>query len=429
MLKRILAAVMSVAMAFTLSSCEKKENNQAPETTADGKKIVKIYAWYIEDKSIYSHINDFNSKNSEYEVQLTEYIDFEEPLTRLNADITTGNPPDILVTAQAMPMESYISKGMIADLYEFIDSDPDMSREDFLGSIFRSNERDGRLCKLTTDFYIQTLIGKTSLIGDRQGMSTEEFIELADKYPDKQIFADNITKGEALYMFTNFGYSSYIDRSIGKCSFDSEAFINLLEFCNSFPAEFLGILSEAEQSSEVELRKGTILLSYGHILMEFEQIRFFEQYVFGEPVTFAGFPGMDGHGAVFYPSTEEFSVFENSPVKEGAWEFLKYYLSEEYQDKVFENGNNFPVRMSSLEKLAEEAKKEREENPFGANTDEDNRRIFDLLDSAAGAMNFDKNIYFIIEEEAEAYFSGQKSSREAAEIIQNRVQNYIDENR
>lgn len=426
--RKIFSAVLAAAVIIAMTACRKNTPElRQSELTEDGKKIVKMYAWHVTYTDIYSHISDFNSKNSEYEVQLTEYVslDLEEPLTKLNTDIITGNAPDILITAQAIPMESYISKNLIADLYEFIDSDPDMSREDFLGSIFRSNERDGKLCKLTPRFYIQTLIGKTSLVGDKKGMSTSEFIELANKYPDKKLLADNITKSEALHMFTQFGYSGFIDRGTGKCSFDSEEFIDLLEFCNTFPAEFSGNSAEAERNIENDLRDGTILFSYGNILMQFDQIRFFEQYTFGEPVTFAGFPGMDGIGAAFRPAAEEFAVFENSPVKEGAWEFLKYYLSEEYQD----NTENFPVRISSLEKLAEKAKKERKEYPFGANTDEDNRRVFELLDSAAGAMNFDVNIYSVINEEAFVYFAGQKSSKDAAEVIQNRVQNYLDENR
>ena len=43
-------------------------------------------------------------------------------------------------------------------------------------------------------------------------------------------------------------------------------------------------------------------------------------------------------------------------------------------------------------------------------------------------MENDAYIYNIITEESYAYFSGQKSAEEVAEIIQNRVQNYIDEN-
>ena len=65
---------------------------------------------------------------------------------------------------------------------------------------------------------------------------------------------------------------------------------------------------------------------------------------------------------------------------------------------------------------------------IGANTDEDNQRVYDLI-SGAVELKYDPDVINIIIEEAGAYFSGQKSAKEVAEIIQNRVQNYLDENR
>ena len=40
----------------------------------------------------------------------------------------------------------------------------------------------------------------------------------------------------------------------------------------------------------------------------------------------------------------------------------------------------------------------------------------------------DKDVQ-VPEEKAEMYFSGQRPAKETSEIIQNRVQNYLDENR
>ena len=66
---------------------------------------------------------------------------------------------------------------------------------------------------------------------------------------------------------------------------------------------------------------------------------------------------------------------------------------------------------------------------FGINTDEDNQRILDLINGATCRVETSENfVYNIIQEEAEMYFSGQRPVKETAEIIQNRVQNYLDEN-
>ena len=109
----------------------------------------------------------------------------------------------------------------------------------------------------------------------------------------------------------------------------------------------------------------------------------------------------------------------------------------------------FPIKKSSLEKLAEiskerpywedsDGKKEYYDNTYwngsssvniGVNTDEDNQKVMDLINSTENISRYDEQINKIINEEASAFFEGQKSSKEVAEIIQNRVSNYLAENR
>lgn len=450
MFKKILAAFVSAAMMLAMSSCERNNNEQVSETAVmeDGKKIVKIYASYSPYDDLYSDIASFNRKSSAYEVQLTEYQkEFEEPLKRLNTDITTGNPPDILIIDNTMPLKSYNDKGLFADLYEFIDSDPDMKREDFIGSFLKANETDGKLFKISSDFYIETVIGKTSLVGEKQGRTAEEFFELAESYPDKKMFGSDVTKHGALSTFTLFGYSEYVDLNTGECHFNSSEFIRLLEFCSSFPNsadENNGENNFRFSKNEADLYNGNILVSADRGITHFGAIRQLEHGIFGEPVTFIGFPGVGGNGSVIRIPSSEYAIMSNAANKEGAWEFVKYILSEEYQDRIYEEKLMFPIRTSSLEKAAEEAKKGSYDGDkgeyvepvwilngeiikLGVNTDEDNRRVFELIDSAVGASGFEVYVYDIITEEAAAYFSGQKSAKEVAEIIQNRVQNYLDE--
>lgn len=448
-LRKVFASVMSAAMVLAISSCGKKDNEQVPEisVTEDGKKVVKVYADYNLYDNLYSQIAEFNKKSSEYEVQLTEYFkEFEEPLTRLNMDITTGNQPDILILDAALPLKSYTDKGLFADLYEFIDSDPDMKREDFIGSVLKVGEADGKLFKISFDFYIDTVVGKTSLVGEKQGRTAEEFFELAESHPDKQAMPADMTKYRALLMFAYYGCNEYIDESTGKCSFNGDDFIKLLEFCDKFPSEFEGNGQEFADECEYALFNGTVLFSSDYSIRHFNEIRFLEHGRFGEAVTFMGFPDVGGNGSVICSGSSEYAVMSASQNKEGAWEFLKYFLTEKYQDKIALEQQSFPIRKSSLELAAEEAKKgvyhsdsgeydEPETILFGniigvgLNTDEDNRKICDLIDSAVGHSQYTSHFYEIINQEAAMYFAGQRPAKETAEIIQNRVQNYLDESR
>jgi hypothetical protein len=55
--------------------------------------------------------------------------------------------------------------------------------------------------------------------------------------------------------------------------------------------------------------------------------------------------------------------------------------------------------------------------------------FYDLISRANHVRVYDGALNEIVLEEAEAFFAGQKSAQEVAEIIQNRVQVYVNENR
>ena len=62
-------------------------------------------------------------------------------------------------------------------------------------------------------------------------------------------------------------------------------------------------------------------------------------------------------------------------------------------------------------------------------TEEECDAYRDYVASASGRSEYDGSIQEIVEEEAEAYFNGDKSADEVADIIQNRVTTYINENK
>ena len=58
--------------------------------------------------------------------------DYTQGLTRLNADIVSGDVPDIMLLSSQMPVESYIAKGVFADLNEFLEKDSQLKKEELL---------------------------------------------------------------------------------------------------------------------------------------------------------------------------------------------------------------------------------------------------------------------------------------------------------
>ena len=142
-------------------------------------------------------------------------------------------------------------------------------------------------------------------------------------------------------------------------------------------------------------------------------------------------------------------IYSKSKVKDAAWEFVKMFMSLEFQggqDTIYSN----PTRQDAFDMLVKRktaTKKYKDElgnevEPLqsgygwddlnidiGPLSDKQAQKYIDLVNSTTKTSDYNTEITNIITEEAKAYFAGQKSLDETADIIQNRVKTYVNENR
>ena len=421
-----------------------------PEELPD-RKLIKLFALTI-DNEIRQQILNFNRNNIEYEIELTSYADYENGSERMNMDMISGNVPDVLILGQDelfynIPADSYISKGLLANLYDFMKKDPDFDRSDYLENYFKAYEVNGKLYEIAPTFDILTLFGKASRLGEEPGWTMEEFNAITENLTGREILGE-YRKDYILNQFLYNCSDSYIDRNKGKCYFDSDEFISVLKFCNKFLDE------ESEYYPDTDELMAN--LREDRQLMEFTiagtpmSFRTAEKGYLGEQVTFKGYPSSKGNGTCF-GSGVRFAISSKTAVPDGAWKFVKAFLSDEYQDMYSEQqSSGIPIKLSSIEKKFENEQKPfeyiggdgktyyEEENRYytgggfidiGYPDAADAERAMEFLKSIETVQRRDRNLSVIVQEEAGAYFAGQKSAEEVAKTIQNRVQNYLDENR
>lgn len=432
---------------------------KVPAEEVKDKTSIVLAGMYI-DWETKQRVIEFNKTNPTYRIQLKEYQtyataeDYMGGYTKMNNDIIAGEIPDIMLVDDAMPFDSYVSKGLIADLYSFMESDPEIKKEDFLENIFDAYSIDGKLYQLVSAFHVNSVLGKKSKVGDRAGWNMDEFNQVMDSLPDDVIaFSNDMTRDTVLYMAMSMTLDEYIDKETGECSFDSDDFIQILELANLYPKEISSDVYEDESHWE-ELqnacRNDKALLSELY-MSDYMAIKREEVSRFGEEVSIIGFPskGKNGH-TVRTNSTTSYAISAKSNVKEGSWEFIRYYLTDEYQAKVNKMQGMFPVKKSALEIL----EKESTEKPYWMNEETGEKEYYDntvwvdgvdviieplTLEEASEVTKFltsinlrskiDPKIMDIITEEANVYFEGQKTAEDVATIIQSRVQIYISENR
>ena len=131
---------------------------------------------------------------------------------------------------------------------------------------------------------------------------------------------------------------------------------------------------------------------------------------------------------------------------------MQILLSAEYQDNLVSGHSSygFPIRKASLEKQFEEDmtpdyyedengnKVEQPKTTWGwddfemeimAATQEEVDAVKKLIESAEKISgSVDEQLVNIITEESEPFFKGQKTAKDVAGIIQNRIQIYVNEN-
>ncbi len=412
-------------------------------STGDRKEIILAGTEYSISSYIKNQIVKFNASNDKYFVTVKEYKN--ENISQLNLDLTSGNIPDILITDSYTPTETYIAKGIFADLYEFIDNDGELKREDFVPNLLTSFETDGKLYRFTDCFTVYTVIGKTSIFGDDMGITVDRLNEIAAARPaDAEMFA-GFTKTDILTYAMEMSGSEFIDFKNGKCDFNSESFIKMLEFANGYlnDIDFATYFDDAFWGRFETMFSDESALLMVCYLTDYSDVYRFEHTNFDAPVTAVGFPCRDRTGTSFVVDSG-FSIAEKSPNKEGAWEFVRTMLLPEYQDCA----DKFPVRNDSLDKYAAAAMKydpdrinnaivmmggmalssSSNSSEIGEPKQEDIDRMNDIIASANGIMSYNSSVLEIITEEAASYFSGSKSPEDAASLIQTRVQLYLDEN-
>lgn len=422
----------------------------------DEKDIVPKKVLTLASDGIYWEVRNqvvkFNKSNPDYRIQIIDYSeyntneDFSAGLTKLNTDIASGKVPDIVMLENGMPTESYISKGLFEDLYPFIDKDEELKREDFFPNVLSAFEKNGKLYQLVPRFTIYTIAGKTEDVGAEYGWTLEELNELLASKPEgTQIFEQNIRSNMMDYSIAMSG-EQFINWETGECRFDSEAFILLLEFLKQFPEEYdESVFTDSYwRSYDAMWRDGKILL-YMTYLDGFLQYNNLKKGVYGTDITLKGFPTENRNGSAIV-SNLTFAMSAKSKEKEGIWQFLRYFLTDEFQSTI-ENG--WPLSLKQVEVLAEAAK----EKPFYLDengnkieydstyyldgvevaippmTQEEIDEVLDFVKTVNQPYSQNATLINIISEEAAPYFNGQKNAQEVSKIIQSRVQIYVNENR
>ena len=329
--------------------------------------------------------------------------------------------------------------------------------------VFTAAEQDGKLYQVFGDFSIYTVAGATSVVGKRNSWTLADLQAALATMPEGcAILNAYATKSDMLQNIVGMNLDNYVNWSDGACNFDSSEFKALLEFCNTFPAEYKWEDHQDDDDDDyTRISEGRQMLRTSYI-GDPKDLQV-DRALFGDNVSYVGFPKEDGSVGSSFNTNSGIAMSAACKDKEGAWGFMREMLISRYAGKdkdALWNVYQFPTNKADFEWMWEKSMipdgyetdadgnqvLDENGNPieisnssmswgggfsveFYAATEEDRAMFMDLYNKVDSMNGRDESIYEIVTDVAGGYFAGDKTLDDAAAQIQSRVKLYVDESR
>ncbi|MDR2360377.1 MAG: extracellular solute-binding protein [Oscillospiraceae bacterium] len=372
-------------------------------------------------------VSEWNRANPGYRIEIVKYSSdtglyqytgsnsFGNGYDKFILDITAGKIPDI-IDVSILPVENLSRKGLFEDLYDYIDRDSELSRNDFYSGVLKAAEIDGHLYHTLSGFMLVTAYGKANIVDGISEMGFAEVVGAFEKSGMRSFYSVS-ARNFLMSLFSPVFANEFIDWDTGVCNFDTAMFAQYLTILQKFPA------NDIDGNSNAGLSECFLTQSYIDNVQLFSS----ENPIWQSDAAITGIPTMGGARNFIIGSGPQLAISSACSDKDKAWDFVRTLFAEEYQR------NRYTVRLMS-NKNAEQTIFTKTLN---FRTDDEKKlyqnrydKITDILDSDdLKFIRTDHSLYDIIVEEALAYLAGSKTAEDTAAVIQSRVSMYVAERR
>ena len=479
--KQTACFLLFLACVLVLPACGE---NQLPPESEEG---VLIYAALNPvSTELKKSVEKFNKNHEDVQIEIHDYSD-EGGLDRLRIELVLGKVPDIMemhyygkagpqigvdynkyyvipgnyTEAEDeywMPYRIMAQKGYLEDLWPYIENDPDFGRDGVQQAPLKAAEVNSSLYILFQKVVIFTLTGRESVVGDRYSWTMEELLEVLEDMPEgSTILRYNMTRREAFFNFLRFSLDRFVDWEAGTCNFDSQGFLDLVQFLENLPDE-VDFEDPVEAEEEVKRR-----IRDGRQMLEGKMFSWqigigISDAIWQERAAFPGYPTADGSsGSFFYPLGTILAMSSTCRNKEAAWEYIRRLLLPIVNKAhpldpwmaIPVNVHDYELmlwgELRQLRRVTDSAvnfKKFMETSPFTIQqhfkygpaihlmhiqTEEDSQRHRDLVSHTAQLYWPNDELSNIVWDTLGAYFAGDRNLDDTVALVQNRVQLYVNE--
>lgn len=362
-------------------------------------------------------VTAFNSAHDDMRLEVKDYMEYgniSSAIEQFNYDVLAGDIPDI-IDLTAFSYDTLAGKGLLLDLYPYLDADPELSRSDFLPNVLTASETDGALLSVIPCYFVSGTAVAERGVFDKDAITLADLKQALSEHPGMTAFGETV-RTELLTELVTADAEQYIDIDAGRCGFDSAAFLELLEFAGQQPEPDIEALDMGYEGAPGLLR----MCSLEGFVSEFD-------YDMGGNRSYVGLPGVNGTKPHICP-VMELGISSETKAPEACWEFLRELLTYDIQTLMTNEYWGLPLRTDCLNNF--EVYTQALALSDGIISEEsisEAKAVILSSDRAERRFSMLNEVLEIVREEAEAYFGGEKTAETAASSIQSRVSLYIAE--
>lgn len=444
MKKRLGLGFACVILAATTACGNSKETTASKETASKEqpklKEEKKVVTLSLKEPNPYyeAAAKKFKEKYPDIDLQIQSFkqpgeerVDMEKYIKTTNTALLSGKGADI-IEVTGLPVDKYVNQKLLLNMSDMLNQDKTVNKSDLQTNVLDAMKRNGGLYTMPASFFLRALIGdgdalqEANVKVDDKSWSWKQFGEIARKLvqqsesgKDRRHALGNESPEVILQEWVADSYGEFVDLSTRKAKFDSPAFTDLLRQVKKLYDD--KILTAQPVDNERPLFNSARILAPADFIGHYTNPKLLQK------------PHPEGKtGGIRIVTTSELAIQANSAVKEDAWKFMAFLLSEEVQSSPYEE--KFSLLKSVNEKKLDELRKQTKGGVYkhadgktAKVSEEDFARFKQFLHTADNYSDLDVKVLNIIYDEAEAFFSGQKSAEEVAKLIQNRTTTYLNE--
>ena len=390
------------------------------------------------DKNLDYLISKYNRTNRNYYVKKNPVgsaadFDYDKYCDELKVLLATGGGSDILWYG-FLDMKRLAEGGYILPVDTVCDD-----KQNYVTSALEYGMYNNISYGVPYSFYIMTAAYPQGYT-EKDSISVDELIDLSES-SEKTLLAKSLSGFDFIYYYVlaDTDNKAYIDWEKGESHLEGKDFIRVLEFSQKYiPNENVSDERYADMC-----KNGKVISAYATLNGDDLSVLNYLDNTFGGSSAKLGYP-KSGLGGNYVVSNMLF-INANTSNAEGAYDFMKYAVSDAFQNSFVESSisrdsglTGFSINRFVCEKQIDLIQKHSSEDiqykMNGINydsiiEDEDIDWLKGVITDARPLDSRLNEISDILSEELDAFYKGGRDSRETAEIIDSRIQIYLDENK